>query len=424
MSAYWRSRWPGEDGGPRRYAVPLSGPSLDIQPGEPFSVTSRDAMASTMVVLRDPGEVYLLRHTMGVDTVSWVEQIDPETLEPIRRSPDLPGGPMWPGGLAAHANGSLYVVFGRYAHRLASDLTVLASCELPRDRPYNSFAILPEGFIATKDFAGERPLTNPSADDPDNSELVILEPENLEIIARLELPERSIARISLAHDDIYVVGDTRLMRIRWTDSSTLTLDPDFGGLYRTQPGQTYGWDPVIAAGAAWFLDNGAGGDRYVGTMRDRGVSEAPLHLVRVNLMSGAVSLTEICGLPNGLIVNPPLIDPRRRIAVGYDSGNGVLAAFSFDDVGATTLLWRREQNHACHPMLFPETGELVTNDHDATRFMDQFVVLDIVTGEELLRADTGSAAQSVLFPAPGFGRDVYLCSFLNVSRLSIGGPSR
>ena len=51
-------------------------------------------MSSTMVVLRDPGEVYLLRHTMGLDTVSWVEQIDPETLEPVRRSPDLAAGPM------------------------------------------------------------------------------------------------------------------------------------------------------------------------------------------------------------------------------------------------------------------------------------------------------------------------------------------
>lgn len=34
------------------------------------------ALASTMVVLRDPGEVYLLCHTGGDDAISWVEQID------------------------------------------------------------------------------------------------------------------------------------------------------------------------------------------------------------------------------------------------------------------------------------------------------------------------------------------------------------
>jgi hypothetical protein len=395
------------------------GRGLAIGPDSSAEVISRDAMASTMVVLRDPGEVYLLRHTMGLDTVSWVEQIHSETLELVRRSPDLAGGPMWPGGLAVHANGSLYVVFGRHAHRLAPDLTVLATCELPRDRPYNSFVILPDGHIATKDFAGTRPLQDPTADDPHNSELVILEPVDLQIVARRELPERSIARISAAGNDIFVVGEDSLMRLQW--DGALTLDPGFNGLYRTLPGQTFGWDPVISDGAAWFLDNGDGGTGYVGTMRGCGVSAAPLHLVRVDLATGTVTLTEICGLPNGLIVNPPAIDPQRKIAVGYDSGNGVIAAFSFDDAGVTTPLWQRQQNHACHPLLFADTGELFTNDHDASRFMDQFVVLDIVTGAERLRADSGSPAQSVLFPAPGFDRDIYLCTFTTVSRLVVVG---
>ncbi len=93
------------------------------------------ALASTMVVLRDPGEVYLLCHTGGDDAISWVEQIHPHTLEVLRRSPDLPGGPTWPGGLACHANGSLYVVFGRHAHRLSASLELLATTELPRRGP-------------------------------------------------------------------------------------------------------------------------------------------------------------------------------------------------------------------------------------------------------------------------------------------------
>ena len=108
---------------------------------------------STMVVLREPDEVYLLCHTGGDDAISWVEQIDPVTLEVVRRSPDLPGGPTWPGGMAVHADGSLYVVFGRYAHRLSPTLDVLAATELPRHRPYNSFVVLPSGHLDTQDFA-------------------------------------------------------------------------------------------------------------------------------------------------------------------------------------------------------------------------------------------------------------------------------
>src|SRR5699024_3390837 len=100
-----------------------------------LSVTSRDAFATTMLVLREPGELFALRHTMhgvGRPTTAWVERIDPVTLETLDRSGDLAAGPFWPGGLAAHANGSLHVVFGRHAHRLAPDLSVLARRELPQ----------------------------------------------------------------------------------------------------------------------------------------------------------------------------------------------------------------------------------------------------------------------------------------------------
>lgn len=416
---YWPSRWPGEDGGPARRQRPATGTGLAIAPGERLDVVSRDAMASTMVVLRDPGEAYLLCHTAGDDAVSWVERFHPETLAVLERSEDLPGGRTWPGGLAAHANGSLYIVFGRHAHRLAADCTRLATTELPRAAPYNSFVVLPDGHLATKDFGGLLPgETTETRGDIPPAELLVLEPDRLEIVARLELPEPSVARISADGADIYVVGVDHLLRIRW-DGTRLALDADFQPRYRTLDGQTYGWDAVLDAGAAWFLDNGAGSEGYAGTFRGRGISPAPLHLVRVDLASGAVGLTEICGRPFGVVANPPAIDAGRQIAVGYDSANRVLAAFDFDDAGATSPRWRREQDHACHPILFPDTGELVTNDHDAERMMDQVVVLDVETGEERARADTGSPVQSVLFPAPGFGRDLYCCSFTTLSRVTV-----
>ena len=370
-----------------------------------------------MVVLRDPGEVYLLCHTGGDGAISWVEQLDPATLEPVRRSVDLPGGPTWPGGIAAHANGSLYVVFGRHAHRLSPDLSEVLTVELPRDRPYNSFVVLPDGCLATKDFAGARP-GHLDGDELGGSELLVLEPEALEVVGHCALPEPSIARLSASGSDVYVVGDTSLFRVRW-DGRQLLLDSSFGPRYRTMEGQTYGWDAVITDDAAWFLDNGAGNERYAGSFRGLGVSTAPLHLVRVGLADGSVSMAEVCGLPGGLIANPPAVDPQRRIAVGYDSGNGAVSAFRFDDEGAFTPLWQRAMNHAAHPLLLADTGELVLCDHDAARNAEQVVVLRIETGEELAQADTGSPVQSVLFGAPGFDRDLYLCSFTTVSRVTV-----
>jgi hypothetical protein len=414
--AYWPSRWPAEDGGPARTQAPRSGAGLDLQTGERLETRSRDVAAATMVVLREPGEAYLLRHTGGADAISWVERFDPESLETLERSPDLPGGPTWPGGMGAHANGSLYVVFGEHAHRLGSDLRPIISRRLPRQRPYNSFVVLPDGHLATKDFGGALPGGAEAPREP--AELLILEPDQLDIVARLAVPERSIARLSASGDDIYIVGDSSLFRARW-DGATIALDSDFQPRYRTIDGQTYGWDAVIDGGAAWFLDNGAGSERYAGTFRGQGISTAPLHLVRVDLATGAVGLTEICGLPDGVVANPPAIDPVRRVAVGFDSGNGVLAGFSIRDDGGLEPRWQRTQDHACHMIRFPDTGELVTGDHDRERMADQVVILDIETGEEKARADTGSPVQSVVFPSPGFDRDLYLCSFTTLTHVRV-----
>lgn len=46
-------------------------------------------------------------------------------------------------------------------------------------------------------------------------------------------------------------------------------------IYRTLPGQTYGWDAVIALGAAWFLDDGKDTDRFNGALGGVGISESP-----------------------------------------------------------------------------------------------------------------------------------------------------
>jgi hypothetical protein len=416
VAGYWPSRWPGEDGGPCRWQRPLTGEGPALDPGH-LEVRSREVIAATMVVLRDPGELFLLRHTMGSDAIAWVERVDPITLEAGARSVDLAGGPTWPGGIAAHANGSLHVVFGNHAHRIAPDLTVLASRELPRRLPYNSFVVVADGHLVTKDFGGVLPGSDPATHAPQAAELLVLDPQSLEIVARCELPEPSIARLSADDDTVYAVGTTTLWRARW-DGARLVLDAAFAGRYCTVEGQTYGWDAVLALGAAWFLDNGAGSERYIGTFRGQGISAAPLHLVRVDLVTAAVTMTEICGRPNGMVANPPVVDEARRIVVGYDSSNGVVAAFDIAADGGTSPRWRRDQNHACHPLLFADTGELVMNDHDAERMADAIVVLDIETGEERLRVDAGSAVQSVLFPAAGFGRDFYYCSFATLTRVA------
>jgi len=52
-------------------------------------------------------------------------------------------------------------------------------------------------------------------------------------------------------------------------------------------------------------------------------------------------------------------------------------------------------------------------------------VLDVETGAERGRASVPSLFQSVLFPCPGWSRDVYYCSFATLARIAVApDPSR
>lgn len=442
-AALWPSRWPAEDGGPSR-SQDASGPELGIVDGEQLTVTAhRDAYAATMLVLRDPGELFALRHTIGArplidPSTCWVERLDPESLELRRRSDDLPGGPFWPGGIAAHANGSVYVVHGNHCHRLSSDLELLGTHRFAAERPHNSFVVLADGSLAVKDLDIEQRAP---------AELSLLDPETLAPrCAALRLPEPSVARLSADGNTVYVVGTESIWRVHW-DGRELALDGRWHVRYHGGPRHSYGWDPVIAGGHVWFLDNGA--HEYATTMRGAALSLGPVRLIRIAVADAAdVEIVDVCGHERGAVTNPPLYDAERRIAIAYDSGNGIVQAFRFAD-GRLQPRWRRRLDHAGHMIHYPSSGELVLHDYRGpalarTRLArtlgnrlarlaqspaarralargsaDEVVVLDIVTGVERARARVPTMFQSVLFPAPGFGRDVYWCTFSTLARLEV-----
>lgn len=426
LAGYWQSPWPCEDGGPRRNQAPASDAALDLKPGERLAAHSRNVMVACMTILRAPGEVYVQGHVGGVgsEATAWVERIDAESLEPLKKSPPLPAGPFWPGGVAAHANGSLYVTFGRYCHRLDPDCQPVASRELPRNRPYNSLIVLPDGHLVMKDFAGGQGV-HALPEGVRGSELVVLDPEGLEIVARHELPQGSIARLSadVAQDGtpiVYVIGDQHALRLRWDGKrSRLEEDADWMPEYISFDGQTFGWDVVLAGGSAWFLDNGEGTSAFGPSFRGKGRAASPLHLVRIPLDRPEPSYLEVCGKPGGIVANPPLIDADRQIAVGYDSGNGVVTAWRYAEPGEAERLWSREQDQAGHMIRFPRTGEVVSYDYDHGNGTERVVVLDIGTGEEKGRVAINSPMQCVVFPSVGWDRDIYATTFSTIARVYV-----
>jgi len=413
---YLNTPWPAEDGGPRRLQVPHRGAGLGLQPGEGLHATAVTRLMSTMTVLGAAGEVYLLTHSairarVGLPTACRVSLVDPVTLVPQAKSPLLPGGPMWPGGMALHANGDLYVVYGRWAHRLGRDCRVKEALKLPLDLPYNSFVVLDSGLIVTKNISEGR-----------NARLSVLRPDPLGFAcADIECPEPAIARLSACGNTLYVVGVKSIFRFDWDETAqTLVLDDRWRADYASGSAQTYGWDPVLALGQAWFMDNGK--HRYRTSMIGRGVSRTPNRLIRVNLSdSNDFEAIEVSGVAGGSVTNPPLVDEARRIVVGFDSANRVLRAWSFDvDSRLLTGLWRRDGiGAASHMICLPDSGEIVTNDFGPGG--EHVVVLDIETGAEKGRARIGGVTQGVVFPSPGWGRDVYWSAMSRFGRVSVVG---
>jgi hypothetical protein len=411
---YLNSPWPGEDGGPQRLQQPLSGEGLGLRTCEVLQATTRRTLMSTMTVLGAPGEVYLLTHTalraqVGLSTSSRVEMIDPISLKPIHRSPPLKGGPMWPGGMAIHRNGDLYVVYGNHAHRLNRQCKVLASHGLPMNEAYNSFVILDNGLIVTKNLSAITPAS-----------LTVLDPETLKpVCADLLSPEPSIARLSALGDSVYVVGVRSIFRYHWDAvQQTLLRDPDWHFDYIGNSRQTYGWDVVLDGTHAWFMDNGQ--HRYRYRMVGAGVSRTANRLIRVSLTDAQDhQMLEVSGLPGGSITNPPLIDLQSKTVVGYDSANSVLQAWRFDDaLRRFTPIWRKAPfGTASHMVLYSDTGELVVNDY--RRHGEEVVVLDITSGFEKGRVRLGGLMQGVVFPSPGWGRDFYWSSMGQLARVFI-----
>jgi hypothetical protein len=422
---------------------------LDMRPGETLAVTaSIDAFATDLLVRRDPGELYALRHDVArrplvTPVEGWVERLDPETLAVTATTPRLPGGRYWPGGLAAHANGDLHMVFGCWAHRLTPGLDVLASHRLPVDGPHNSFVVLDGSELVTKDCdapAGRVPST-----------VSVLDPVTLLPVAPpLVLPEPSIARLACDGEHVLAVGTTRVFRLRLDrDAGRLVLDDVWRPAYGPAPGRAYGWDPVITDEHVLWMDNGR--NHVDRTMLGSGESPDPVRLWWARRDDDqAVWSTQISGLSYGTQSNPPAWDPVSGVVVAYDAGNAVLRAWCLAG-DAMEPLWRRDGfAHAGHLIVYPDTRELVAQDwtdvpalrrpglRRATRptlqalsgfafarraslptGSDQLVVLDLDTGADKARVRVPSPSQGYLFPAPGFARDVYYQSLTTIARVQV-----
>ncbi len=428
---YWPSPWPVECGGNRRQK---SAPGrLDAADGEASVLTSRNGRWNVMAIERDPGQWYVggtMPAFTGPPPFGWVQRFEPNTLEPLATSPELPcGDHVWCGAILAHANGSILSVNGSYLHRLdADDLSVEAERELPADRAHNGLLALSDGTLITKDLRLEG---------QGGTTITRLDPDTLDIIGEpLVLPEGSMGRIGADRADdgdlIYVPGTEHLLRIS-VAGNTMQLD-DWQARYR-QPDDDWGlaWDSCISDGSVWLMDCGdIESVRMIHTTQPNGRYPEPpgramswrrpapwpgaQRLFRISIDDPAdIESIEPFGTPGGGIIAPPVHVPEYDMAIAWDSVNGGLAGVR--TAGSLDVAWHLDIRPSMQPVVFPKSGELVINDFTADG-SDDIVVIDIETGQLLSRVSTGSRIANGMFLSAGRNRDIYYCTTTVLSRIS------
>lgn len=407
---YWNSPWPAEDNGPERLQ---STSGFELPAGAKLRLTHRRTQISTMVVLGDPGEVFLLTHDalrarLGLPTRSKVERIDPYTLKPICSSVRLPGGPMWPGGMAVHSNGRLIVVYGRYAHALTRQCELVASQKLPENEPYNSFVVLNNGYIVCKNLSRTR-----------KARLSVLHPDTLQHVCEPILaPEPSIARLSAKGNTVYLAGLQHVYRFDWSEQAqTLSLDTDWQPDYLQGSDNTNGWDIVLTEDTAWLMDNGH--HTYLYKMLGAGVSSHANAVIGIPLSNPqAVTRVQVSGKPKGSVTNPPLFCTHHKILLAYDSANAFLQAYKVGSEPSSklALLWNKPAfGCASHMILMQSSNTVWINDY--RKLGEEVVALDILTGKEKARIRTPGKMQGVVFPSIGWENDLYWSSMDQVCRI-------
>lgn len=420
LPGYFDSAWPVECGGNRRQKAATG--TLSSRNSKTEMISTVSDKWNVMVIQREKNEFFLggtMPYFNGPKPYGWVQKINPDTLEVLNESPQLPcGDHVWCGAIAAHKNGSVIKVNGSFMHVLSPDCEVILEKELPINQAHNGLLILSDGTIVTKDCRLEN---------QQNSTITRLDPNTLELLHEpFALPEGSMGRIaSDLNDDgefIYIPGIERIWRIKVLPDA-LELDEDWQPQYRNgNQSQGLAWDGCISEDSLWVMDNGdIESVRSIYGVNPNGRVAENTHLswrspapwkgrqrlIKFDLISGDKIAIEPFDKEGGGIIAPPVNVPEYEMCIAWDSINGGLAGISTTD-RKLAVSWQLDMRPTMQPVVFPESGELVINNFENGE--DELIVVDIATGELLSRAKVNARLANGMFLTPGFNRDIFYCT--------------
>ncbi|MFE6254482.1 hypothetical protein [Agromyces sp. NPDC057865] len=381
------------------------------------------------IVDRGPDELYVYGGGYGDNpdaSGSFVSRVEPSTFNEVWRrvliNTHVTGEWNYPGVLNSLATDDLIVIYGYRIAKLDPDTgEVLASTTLPTgdsdpgDTAYNGYDAFPDGTLIAKTVNRQPGCTEQGfsafLDCPDPSSapasvLVAIDPNTLEILDQVTLPEMMGGRVTTTvfqgEDVIYLPGATKLYRYTWSNGE-LAPDAGWGPVDYLLDGQT-------AASAMAVI-----GDQVVGMTNGGAPTSTPMSVFAVSQAdsSQVANLQPFAdsGAKNSFIPSMVSVDPENERVYVMDAGAAMLGGVDVGD-SELTLAWSADQRTLSFTTLIgPADDRVLIGTHIPVKTFqglqdyttEEVVWRDADSGDELARSSVLPKMTTGILVTPGFG---------------------
>ena len=346
---------------------------------------------------------------LGGQSAPHITKYNPFTGEQIRLELDRGAGSDYIGGALIHANGYVYVAFQSHVYKIEPEsMTIERSVDMPlapglesRFTIYNGLTTSSTGELITKYWS----LFD------DASTFILMDPDTLEITAQLDHPGASprltVAPAADGTEYLYHLNRRETFRMR-IEAGALTLDTDWLAPY--DPYNTglaeneEPTSPVLVDGRVFYTTNTA--VTATNPMRIFWQDVETQYQPEQTPLTGPELFDGVEGA--GWSFFHVAVDEFTGIIIGGDQSNGLITAVRVVGDDQLERLWQVELTHSAQPMIVSDREMVYINDFVDGH--DHLVVLDLTTGEELLRVPTPARRASITSIIASSANEVYFGS--------------
>lgn len=338
-----------------------------------------------------------------------ITKYNPFTGEQTRLELDRGAGSDYLGGALIHANGYVYVVFQSHVYKIEPDsMTIVRSVDLPFAPGFARRFTIYNGLYVSRT---DELITKYWTQLGDAASFILIDPDTLEFTAQLDYPGASPRLTVVPAEDgteyLYHLNNRETFRMV-IEPGSLTIDPNWLAPYDPyNTGRAENREPtspVVVDGRVYYTTNTS--FTSMNPIRIFWQDVETPHSNEQAPLTGPELFDGVEGA--GWSFFHIVIDELTGIVVAADQPNGLLTAVRAVGDDQLERLWQVELTHSASPMIVSDREMVYINDYVDGR--DHLVVLDLSTGEELLRLPTPATRASISTIIASSANEVYFGS--------------